>query len=151
MKRVIITGATGMIGITLIEHLLKKDIKILVLIRKNSKRKSILPFHENLKILECDLNELCNLNLEEKNYDTFYHLAWDGTFGESRNDLYLQNLNIKYTLDALDLAKRMGCKTFIGAGSQAEYGRVNGIISNNTIANPENGYGIAKLVARRKE
>ena len=151
MKRVIITGATGMIGRTLINYLSEKDIEILAIIRKKSRRKNNLPNNKNLKIIECDLNELCNLDIEERNYDTFYHFAWDGTFGEDRNNLYKQDLNIKYTLDAVELAKKMGCKTFIGAGSQAEYGRVDGLISNNTPTNPENGYGIAKLAARTNE
>lgn len=151
MKRAIITGATGMIGITLINYLLEKDIEILAIIRKNSRRKINLPNNKNLKIIECDLNELCKLDLEEKNYDTFYHFAWDGTFGEDRNNLYKQDLNIKYTLDAVELANKLGCKTFIGAGSQAEYGRVDGLISNNTPTNPENGYGIAKFAARTNE
>ncbi|MBQ9604476.1 MAG: NAD-dependent epimerase/dehydratase family protein, partial [Firmicutes bacterium] len=44
-------------------------------------------------------------------------------------------------------AKRFGCKTFIGAGSQAEYGRVEGKLAPLTPAFPENGYGMAKLCA----
>jgi nucleoside-diphosphate-sugar epimerase len=39
----------------------------------------------------------------------------------------------------------MGCTTFIGAGSQAEYGRVEGYLTPQTPAFPENGYGMAKL------
>lgn len=147
MKNVVITGATGMIGTNLIDLLLKKDIKILMIIRRDSNRKTSIPTHPNIKIIECNLDELEKLNIETSNYDTFFHLAWDGTFGDSRNDLYIQNMNLKYTLDAVNLASRLGCEMFIGAGSQAEYGRVSGIISPNTSANPENGYGIAKLCA----
>lgn len=146
MKKVVITGATGMIGKTLIEYLLKRNIEILAIIRKNSKRGKDLPKHQNLKVIECNLDNLTNLEIEEK-YDTFFHFAWDGTFGEARNDVYSQTLNIKYTLDAVELAKKLGCSTFIGAGSQAEYGRVEGIISEKTSQNPENGYGISKLAA----
>ena len=148
MKKVVITGATGMIGKTLIEYLLKKDIEILAVIRQNSKRGQDLPKHQNLKIVGCNLDNLRNLKIQEK-YDTFFHFAWDGTFGEARNDLYIQNLNVKYTLDAVELANNLGCTTFIGAGSQAEYGRVEGRISEETSQNPENGYGIAKLTASR--
>ena len=36
---------------------------------------------------------------------------------------------------------------FVGAGSQAEYGRVEGVLSASTPVFPENGYGIAKLCA----
>ena len=47
----------------------------------------------------------------------------------------------------MKLAGFFGCKTFIGAGSQAEYGRVEGSLKPDTPAFPENGYGIAKLCA----
>jgi nucleoside-diphosphate-sugar epimerase len=79
--------------------------------------------------------------------DVFYHFSWDGTFGESRNDLYTQNFNVKCALDAVKAAQEMGCNTFIGAGSQAEYGRFEGKLNASTPAFPENGYGIAKLCA----
>ena len=50
-------------------------------------------------------------------------------------------------MDAVELAHLCGCNTFIGAGSQAEYGRVEGKITASTSTVPENGYGIAKLCA----
>ena len=141
MQKVVITGATGVIGRALIDYLLDKDIQILAIVRKDSKRASSLPSNKNLKILECNLENLKNIEINEQ-YDVFFHLAWGGTFGESRNDLYSQILNIQYTLDAVNLANKMKCKTFIGAGSQAEYGRVDGTILETTNTNPENGYGI---------
>ncbi|MBQ9062195.1 MAG: NAD-dependent epimerase/dehydratase family protein, partial [Eubacterium sp.] len=55
--------------------------------------------------------------------------------------------NIQYTLDAVDLAERLGCKRFIGAGSQAEYGVTNEILTADTAARPVTPYGIAKLAA----
>lgn len=146
MKKVIVTGATGMIGINLIKYLLEKDIEVLAIIRKKSSKKKYLTQMANLKIIECNLEELKDIRIEEK-YDTFIHLAWDGTFGDSRNDVRMQLKNIEYTLDAVRLAKRIGCAKFIGAGSQAEYGRVEKIITPSTPTNPENGYGIAKLCA----
>lgn len=146
MKKVVITGATGMIGLNLINYLLKKEIEVLAVIRKNSSRKSLLPIYNNLKVIECNLEELKNIKIEAK-YDTFIHLAWDGTFGDSRNNVQAQLKNIEYTLDAVRVAKELGCTKFIGAGSQAEYGRVEGLIAPNTSTNPENGYGMAKLCA----
>lgn len=147
MKKVIITGSTGMIGISLINYLLEKDVKILAIIREQSVRKNNLPKHKNLEIIECDLDNLKNLDVKDNSFDTFFHFAWDGTFGDSRNNVEAQLKNIEYTMDAVKLAKKLGCKKFIGAGSQAEYGRVEGIISETTQTNPENGYGIAKLCA----
>ena len=82
-----------------------------------------------------------------KNYDVFYHFAWAGTTGAARNDMYLQNQNVRYALDAVAAAKRFGCQLFIGAGSQAEYGRVEGLLRPDTPTFPEMGYGIGKLCA----
>ena len=80
-------------------------------------------------------------------YDVFYHFAWESTTGASRNDTDSQSLNIRYALSSVKLASFFGCKVFIGAGSQAEYGRVEGSLRSDTPAFPENGYGIAKLCA----
>lgn len=147
MKKVIITGATGMIGISLIKYLLTKNIQIIAIVRENSNRISNIPKDKNVKIIECSLENLKKLQLKEKGYEIFYHFAWDGTFGDDRNNKEKQERNVQYTLDSLKLAKRVGCKRFIGAGSQAEFGRVNGIINEEVIANPETEYGKAKLMA----
>ena len=77
----------------------------------------------------------------------FYHLGWSGTFGEQRNDADMQQENVEYTLDAVRLAKRLGCVHFIGVGSQAEYGRFEGRLTPDTRTLPENEYGRAKLAA----
>ncbi len=146
MKSAIITGASGMIGMSLIDYLLDKDINVLAIVRKREYPDNYFPKNDKLEIIECDLKDYKDLNIDKK-YDVFYHFAWDGTYGESRNKVFEQTQNIKYTLDALELANRCGCKTFIGSGSQAEYGRVEGILSPDTNTNPENGYGIAKLCA----
>lgn len=146
MKRVIMTGGTGMLGLALIRFLVEKQIEVTVLARSDSKRLVNLPQNEYVKVVSCDLSQLETLTLEGQ-YDTFFHFGWAGTFGNERNDMHLQNKNVKYTLDAVDLAKRCGCTTFLGAGSQAEFGRVEGKLSKDVPANPENGYGIAKLCA----
>ena len=74
----------------------------------------------------CDLAGLKEISkTDDREYDVFYHLAWSGTSGPGRNDVELQDKNVQYALDAVECAKRFGCKKFIGVGSQAEYGRVN--------------------------
>ena len=148
MKRAIITGATGAIGTALIEELISADIEVLVFIRENSQRKDNIKNHPLIQKRYCSLDYLAEIRNETgKEYDVFYHLAWAGSSGTGRNDMYMQNLNVKYALDAVGVAERFGCKAFIGAGSQAEYGRVEGILKPETPAFPEMGYGYAKLCA----
>lgn len=79
--------------------------------------------------------------------DAFFHLAWAHTIGAGRNDMPAQIENIRYTIDAVRTAAAMGCRVFVGTGSQAEYGRVDGVLRADTPTNPENGYGMAKLCA----
>lgn len=148
MKRVIITGPTGVIGIALIQELIERDVNVIAVVRPGSKRKENIPKHNKVRILECNLSELKELpRMIRKECDTFYHLGWEGTFGNSRNNMQGQLLNIQYTLDAVKVAKQLGCKRFVGAGSQAEYGRCEEELRADTPTFPENGYGIAKLCA----
>ncbi|MFZ3131886.1 MAG: NAD(P)-dependent oxidoreductase [Desulfosporosinus sp.] len=148
MNRAVITGATGMLGIALLKQLIKQNIEVLAVVNPNSPRKSKVPISRLISIEECELSQLPSLAERiSSEYDTFYHFAWMGTFGDSRNDVYLQNLNVKYTFDAVQLASMIGCNMFVGAGSQAEYGRVSCKLSPDTSANPDSGYGIAKYAA----
>ena len=149
MKRAILTGGTGMLGLALIRLLIQKQIEVLVIIRPNSKRRKSIPDSPYVTVMECDLADLSRLKDKITNtYDAFFHFAWDGTYGEARNNMHLQNQNVRSTLDAVELAKATGCKTFLGAGSQAEYGRVDGVkLGPGTPVHPETGYGIGKLCA----
>lgn len=148
MIRAIISGATGAVGTALTKVLVSKGVEVLILCREGSMRNKNILEHPLVEKLYCSLEELEHLeNNTGKVYDVFYHFAWKGTTGAARNDMYLQNENVKYTLDAVNAAERFGCHTFIGAGSQAEYGRVEGVLTSSTPVFPENGYGIAKLCA----
>lgn len=148
MTRAVITGATGAVGMALIGELVKNGVETLVLCRKDSQRSNRIPDHPLVKKAECSLADMDRFEAPEGvRYDWFFHLAWEGTTGESRNDMFLQNRNVESTLAAVRLAHRLGCNTFVGAGSQAEYGRVEGRLNATTPAFPENGYGMAKLCA----
>ena len=58
MKSAIITGATGMIGSSLIECLLNEGIKVTALVRPNSKRRAMIPNHSLVNVVECELDNL---------------------------------------------------------------------------------------------
>lgn len=150
MQKVIVTGATGMIGASMIEQMVSDNIEVTAIIRPDSKKRKNLIDHENISVVECDIDSL--MTLQEKlagKYDTFYHFAWDGTYGDSRNDAMLQEKNVRNTLEAVELAHALGCKVFVGAGSQAEFGFVEGELSDKIPKNPVTGYGIAKYTAGR--
>jgi len=151
-KKVIITGATSLIGCGLIRYLLKKNIKIFAVIRPNSKNKRKLN-NFNVEIVECDLKNIKNLYellKKEKPFDAFFHIGWENNNKENRNKYYKQRKNITYSINSFNVANLLGIKTFIGIGSQAEYGNTNFPISENYKPKPENAYGKAKLITYQK-
>ena len=146
MKKAIVTGATGAIGIALVKVLLEQNIEVLAIVNPASSRIERLPQHKHLQILRHSIHEIAKIEEDTiGNYDAMFHLAWTGTIGPGRDDMHLQLQNVLDTLEIVELAARTGCTVFVGAGSQAEYGRIEGRITSSTPANPEMGYGIAKL------
>lgn len=136
-----------MIGVALIEQCIKRGISVLAIVRKNAARIDRLPKSDLVELYECELHELNELNSQGKQYDVFYHLAWAFTAKAQRDDPVMQEKNIQYTLEAVEAAKRLGCKKFVGAGSQAEYGPTDGIIGPQTRVAPQVSYGAAKFAA----
>ncbi len=153
IRRIAMTGPTGAIGMAIIQKCIEAKIELILITRADSPRNTNIPKSEYITTWYADISEYDKIIVEElsvegsKSVDAFIHLAWSGTIGNGRNDMELQTHNIQSTLSAVRLAYRLGCKVFLGAGSQAEYGRVEGYLSADTPTFPENGYGIAKLCA----
>lgn len=148
IETAVVTGPTGAIGVALCRRLLEAGMTVYAVTRPGSPRAEELPKSEKLHEVSCGLEQIETLGERISSpADVFFHLAWDGTIGEGRNDTELQLRNVEHTLQAVQTAAKLGCKVFIGAGSQAEYGRVDGVLKPDTPCFPETGYGIAKLCA----
>lgn len=155
--RSIVTGATGFIGTALCRELLEQGEQVTAVIRPDSGKREKLEMLSKekeaydglLQIVEAELSELNRLDTEyHVRADCFYHLAWNGSSGNGRNDFDMQCSNIRYTAEAIRTAKACGCRKFIGAGSQAEYGVVHGTArEDDTAPHPFMMYGAAKLAA----
>lgn len=139
-----------MIGIALINKLIDEGFSVYAVAHKGSKRIINIPTNPNVTIIECNLEDISKLpELINEKCDMFFHLAWSGTYGSSRNNVQAQADNIKASVTAVEAAHKLGCDVFLGAGSQAEYGLKSEKLTPNTTESPVNGYGIAKLCAGR--
>ena len=155
IKRVLVTGGTGVTGVALVRYLLAKDIAVTAIVRPGSFREKYLPCDDKrLSIVYCALNDLNGAAEKVRDfgrYDAFFHLAWEGsTIADkqgSRDNMQLQSRNIVYAVDAVELCRSIDCPVFLMTGSQAEYGDSDSAISEETVPNPINGYGNAKLCA----
>ncbi len=151
MKRAIVTGSTSNIGISLIKELLAKEYEVFAVARpggtRNDRLRALCP---KCHVIESGLDEFENLSdaMELSGFrpeaDEFYHIGWYSDFVNPRYNLEGQLLNKIYTEDALRAATDMGCKKFIGVGSQAECGLVNSPINTKTPDNPITAYAVTK-------
>ncbi|SEM24731.1 Nucleoside-diphosphate-sugar epimerase [Butyrivibrio sp. ob235] len=154
MKRVLVTGGTGVTGTAVVRYLLNRGLEVIAIVRPGSFREKYLPVADNLHIVHKNLMEIGALADEIKQFgkiDAMFHIAWEGsTIADkqgSRDNMELQSRNIVYTVDAARLCHEIECPVFIMTGSQAEYGISNCDISEDMQPTPKNGYGNAKLCA----
>lgn len=146
MKRIVVTGATSFIGRHLIDLLIKKDYEIIAVVRKGSSRLPKALNNEKIQVIELNLDEYALMHKYiVKPVDVFVHLAWNGTRGSDRDNKKMQEENYIFSIEAVKEAIKIGCKRFISAGSQAEYGICNSVVTEETICNPVTYYGKEKL------
>lgn len=153
MKKIIVTGATSMIGVALIEAALQDPSieRIYAVVRPNTLKRDRIPEDGRISIIPCDIEEYENLpQLISDSCDVFYHLAWPrtATYEENYEDILLKCRNIQTVLEAVRAASALGCCKFIGAGSQSEYGVDHvGKLAPSTPCNPVRADGIIHLAA----
>jgi nucleoside-diphosphate-sugar epimerase len=150
VKRVVITGATGMIGIAFIKLCLQNSVSVIAIVRPNSLRIDRIPKSDLITIWECDLENLTGYNLPNDIMpfpDVFYHFGWtcNTTADHDLCDKQLQN--VQYTLNAVRLARQLGCARFIGTGTQVEYGHACKPLNGTIPVDPVFAYGVAKYAA----
>ena len=151
MNSILITGATSMIGVALIEQALANGTEVFAIVRKGTSRLSRLPSSPLLHVVFIDsLNDYQSIIKDvTKQIDVFYHFAWLYSEKQYRNNPILQNENIAISLKIVEFCKALNCKKFVFAGSQAEYGpRTDKIYATDKVA-PILSYGIAKYAAER--
>lgn len=151
-KTVVVTGCTGAIGAAFVKLLVSRGIDVIAVAQPGSTRIDRLPKTKQVAVVQCDCSSYRELPglvsaCSESTPDLFVHLAWAKTTGAGRNDVFCQAGNIIYSLEAVKAACRMGCKAFLGVGSQAEYGPSLDVLGPSTPVAPMNAYGASKLCA----
>ncbi len=146
IESAIVNGALGSVGLALVDALLKKNIKTYAVVYPGDPRIALIP--SGAEIVPCDMRKIDELkNSIKAPADAFFHLAWMGTIGPSRDDMLLQTENIRCAINAANTAAELECNVFVGTGSQAEHGRIEGLVKPDSPCFPTNGYGMAKLCA----
>lgn len=104
MKKVLVTGAAGFIGKSLVKELIDRGTEVYAVVN-NSRLDTSGIQTDMLHIIQCDLSrDTSGIEaLEDKGIDVVYHLAWRGSYGPERCDISIQLGNVY--IDVVDKGK----------------------------------------------
>jgi len=126
LKEVLVTGGAGFIGSHLVEELLSRGRKVVVIDDLSSGKLENLPLsNENLLFIKGSITDRSFLSglFSEYSFFTVFHLAAVASVYRSIEEpLYCHSVNFDGTLYLLEEAKVSGVKNFIFASSAAVYG-----------------------------
>lgn len=122
MKSVVVTGASGFLGGALALKLLKIGVQVYGVSATEDGFQRFAGF-ENFVPIVAEFSNYSKLSelILVRDFDVFYHFAWQGVFGEAFKDYALQLQNARYACEALMQAKQLGCKKFVLAGTYNEF------------------------------
>ncbi|MCH5203629.1 MAG: NAD(P)-dependent oxidoreductase [Oscillospiraceae bacterium] len=146
MKKVIVTGAGGFIGRSLVNKLSAENTVYAILYSESEK--ALLTPSENVITIIGDLNDwekIAEQIVTDEKIDVFYHLAWGGISAAAYKDIDIQKENISMSINCALLAKQIGCRKFVFVGTNQEY--LKGAAYDNTVSNAS-VYGVCKMCAR---
>lgn len=121
MKKVVITGANGFIGSSLVKRMLMANVEVFAIDINFSVCR--LPESPLVHCIETGLDDMAKLQdllSPAEGCDAFYHLAWRGVNGPDKADPTVQLNNIQLGINCAQLCKAVGVKKLLCAGTVAE-------------------------------
>lgn len=143
--RVLITGATGFVGMALLRALANDHEVTALHSGRNALRPDVAPLANWIAM---DLGRGLDPDDLPASIDAVVHLAvspYHRNFPASALDLF--NVNTRSTAELLDYAVHAGCEHFICASSGSVYGDPAGVITETTVVSPTAYFASAKAAA----
>lgn len=144
MKKVLVTGANGFIGSSLIKKMIANNIEVVAVDITFAGNR--LPDSNLITKVESGVEAALAEKIPAGEYDAFYHLAWKGVNGADKADPSVQIANIQMAVDCANICKQLNVKKLLCAGTVAE----NATFSLPELAKTSGGmmYGVAKHACR---
>ena len=158
MKKAIITGSTGLLGMAVTKYLTSMNIEILCIGRRQltetEVKKNFGSKINYISILMKNISDLDQViiknNWKPGNDCVFYNFAWSGVHNLTDGILQDQLNNATYAEKAVKVAKQIGCVKFINAGTMEETFAEQHLKGRKNIPffSSQTNYTISKIAAR---
>ena len=144
MRKVLVTGANGFIGSSLITKMIANNSEVVAVDITFAGNR--LPDSNLITKVESGVEAALAEKIPAGEYDAFYHLAWKGVNGAEKADPSVQLANIQMAVDCANICKQLNVKKLLCAGTVAE----NATFSLPELAKTSGGmmYGVAKHACR---
>ena len=144
MKRVIVTGASGLIGKALTKKLLENGVEVWAISRTGTALRRLASDKLHIITTSFQNYECLPELIHHRGFDVLFHFAWGG-YATASGDYKVQMDNVMASCAIAGAASELGVNRFIFADSSHEFLQIE---NGQERAGPSNIYGSAKLCAR---
>jgi nucleoside-diphosphate-sugar epimerase len=144
--RIFLTGATGFLGSHIARKLAESGYHLMLSYRDQSNFTRCADFKDQSEWINLS-HDNWKPEIEKFSPEIIMNIAWQGVESDARENRRIQIENIFFQQELLEVAEKVRAKTFIGFGSQAEYGNTDEPANETDPTNPTTAYGAAKLAA----
>ena len=115
-KKILVTGATGFIGSSLVKKLTSTDDEVSILVRKNSDLTSLSDVLHKVRLVYGDITDRASLDSALQGINFVYHSAGLTYMGDKKNAL-LYKINVEGTRNMLQASAAAGVTRFVHVSS----------------------------------